>query len=49
MRSYTTTQARKYLTEIMDIVMAGEPVIITRGAALLLRLSVAKSLMSGRK
>ncbi|MFN2094431.1 type II toxin-antitoxin system Phd/YefM family antitoxin [Pantoea agglomerans] len=29
MRSYTTTQARKYLTEIMDIVMAGEPVIIT--------------------
>lgn len=30
MRSYTTTQARKYLAEIMDIVMAGEPVIITR-------------------
>lgn len=29
MRSYTTTQARQYLTEIMDIVMAGEPVIIT--------------------
>ncbi|MFY1040888.1 hypothetical protein ACOMYX_21160 (plasmid) [Pantoea agglomerans] len=33
----------------MDIVMAGEPVIITRRAALLLCLSVAKSLMSGRK
>lgn len=30
MRSYTTTQARKYLAEIMDIVMAREPVIITR-------------------
>lgn len=30
MRSYTTTQARKYMAEIMDIVMAGEPVMITR-------------------
>jgi len=30
MQSYTTTQARKYLSKIMDIVMKGEPVIITR-------------------